>query len=121
MEEIKLKFWCEEHGFVKCGFDGPLKEVYFDQHGNIGAPCPLCHKHRPMKVVLFTGLQDNVGTDIYSGDILFVRSRYVVVEWIKVGARFTARPVNNTLTPFSMSTAALGKVVGNIYENPELL
>ena len=80
-------------------------------------------KDPDMNPMLFTGLKDRAGVEIFEGDILMASQRgRVVVEWINVGARFTARPVNTRFTPIALSTAAArGKVIGSIHENPELL
>ena len=83
-------------------------------------------------VMQFTGLYDADGKEIYEGDILQIKNRFVmwsrtngqivedvnvVVEWS--GSGFRPRRLGNTRTwILDMSQY---EVVGNIYENPELL
>ena len=76
------------------------------------------------KVMQYTGLKDKNGKEIYEGDILqwqqpdYTSSRLEVITWyedgwwLKDGNELTIRPGNRT-TYFA--------VIGNIWENPELL
>ena len=67
----------------------------------------------------FTGFHDKKGKEIYEGDIVFeTGSGNYNIEWINEGACFGKKSNTGfrTLQPF-----ATYKVIGNIYENPELL
>ncbi len=85
-------------------------------------------------VIQYTGLQDKNGAEIYEGDILnqILDSKpcYYIVEW---GNRpdycgFVLRPLMKrdgtfrmTVHDFKIYLAEGFEIIGNIYENPELL
>ena len=69
----------------------------------------------------FTGLKDRNGKDIYEGDILDRGDMYayhMVVEW-KDG--YWSPIVTSNSSGLVVMTGIYMKIIGNIYENPELL
>ncbi len=135
MREIKLRYWCKEHGMLTNYPDGGVNELFFNQRGEVGRPCPICYKSRPLTILQYTGLKDKNGMEIYEGDILEYVSpepqeddtpdRYIV-EWKGFGWEATWQ---NAHKPTYVSDGRLSlqgcdedmKVIGNIYENSELI
>lgn len=89
-------------------------------------------------VIQFIGLTDKNGKEIYEGYIVIFHKGYAddswtdteqglpyVIEWDKQTCKFFAKRNNNYLTPCSNMESRkypwAWKVIGNIYENPELL
>ena len=97
--EIKFRAWHLEYGMLYFDLDNFIKD-YHNQYGNI---------------MQYTGLKDRNGKEIYEGDIVdYGNSRFMPVEFINGTfciCKNTAMPTLMTLYP----------VIGNIYENPELL
>ena len=64
----------------------------------------------------FTGLTDKNGKEIYEGDIVRYRDGIYKVDWFENGF-YLFRDVRAKFDIWWVDT----EVVGNIYENPELL
>ena len=65
----------------------------------------------------YTGLKDRNGVEIYEGDIL--KGGYVV-QWSETGFCYEAKMVGYGAAPLYYFQKE-DEVIGNIYENPELL
>lgn len=66
----------------------------------------------------YTGLNDRNGRMIFEGDIVQWHSLFYPICWIDKYARFAAKPKGAV---FAVIPFDQGEVVGNIYDNPELL
>jgi len=79
-------------------------------------------KESDLIVMQFTGLKDKNGKEIYEGDILRADTwKYNwIVQFDKIKARFNCI-VNNDGSKNDYIPPSHVEVIGNIYENPELL
>ncbi len=119
MKEIKFKFIY--------GIDGE-EDTYFSKTFSFGeiemtdhiaelADNPLYMDYSILKKLLFTGLKDKNGKEIYESDVIEstkydprtgVKESYIwLCEWDETG--------------FIFDTIGELEIIGNIYENPELL
>mgnify|MGYP001419365455 CR=1 FL=1 len=116
---LYFSYW----GFLERGFAG-LTSTNFGDNGITTA------QERSQQ---FTGLLDENGKEIYEGDIMEIRfidgnTRIGSVEWGKTHTHFYINVVKSTdghtgshSIGFSGSAVDGKFVIGNIYENPELL
>jgi YopX protein len=65
----------------------------------------------------FTGLEDKQGKQIYEGDLVGTNRSALKVVWVKDAAGYRARSVHGVEYFLTREL----EVIGNIYENPELL
>lgn len=74
------------------------------------------------QLMQYTGLKDKNGKEIYEGDIVFnphdENERYVI-EWYSTDACFELGENGQHISKYQLSE--FWEVIGNIYENPELL
>lgn len=86
--------------------------------------------HKGIILMQFTGLIDKNGKEIYEGDIYRVAvNRIYVVEFCSgeesnhewYGGSFIIRINKEVFFPFDEFAIKNGEVIGNIYENPEIL
>ncbi len=73
-------------------------------------------------VMRFTGLKDVNGKDIYEGDIIgYWANACWVVVWEEYRWRLSGGPEWNGTITFTPSSIKGKAIIGNMYENPELL
>lgn len=70
----------------------------------------------------YTGLEDKIGDEIYEGDIVTLHDSKYKVIFNSEGARFVLKDLFFEIgIPFKNNNNKEMEVIGNIYENPELI
>lgn len=110
MRDIKFRAWNNiENKMVFSPFLIPKRE------GGCYAVSGYGHRYELMQ---YTGIKDREGTEIYEGDVLI--NQKGSVRWNQEYCYFEINNFEHQLSKDVIQTLGL-KVVGNIYENPELL
>ena len=116
MREIKFRAWDKENEKMMKVSSLHLenKEISVKENGTF-------RLFRMQNLMQYTGLKDKNGKEIYEGDIYHVGDkniRYLVV-WFDSG--FEGKQLRSTSYAGLKSWAKDIEILGNIYENPELL
>lgn len=103
--------------------------VFFDAlkaqaNGLVNFPCFFSHQF-DFPIMQYTGLKDKNGKEIYEGDVLehpVSRERFVI-NWSTGYCGFRGEYKNGIDGNIAMQVddKGLAVIIGNIYENPELL
>lgn len=120
MREIKFRAWEKDGHYSR---DGKARMLTVDTHPSsltsIISDICLGSEIRDSHVMQHTGLKDKLGVDIYDGDIIRVNRSTRDVRFAK--GSFIASHDEHCSTNLSAWDASDLEVIGNIYENPELL
>ena len=121
MREIKFRGFNGEKWLY-----GDLAINYKTKQATISDDRRWRHPVRFYTVGQYTGLKDATGKEIYEGDIVagywdFEEDEWpAVVEWDEVSARFVLSGQNSVI-PFNEMGGLEVTIIGNVYDNPELL
>jgi len=123
MREIKFRAWCKDEN-----------AMYYDAQGTYdymtGVPATSFGdllNDEDWLVMQYTGLKDKNGTEIYEGDLLFSSDWCCNCEVIWEDGGFTLKEgdtiynLKENLTDDDGNYLDDVKVIGNIYENKELI
>jgi len=133
MREIKFRAWHrgEKKLFYPISLFNLLdKEVWINESHKKPINRLYGHVGIDIDLMQYTGLKDKNGVEIYEGDILKITpdrySNYIslgYVEYDHDSARYrvTTGKGYDTRNAFDINCDADFEVIGNIYENPELL
>ena len=124
MREIKFRIWLKEKKaiFEVILIDYVSKKVTYllERVGHLLSIRDA--KFNDVELMQYTGLKDKNGKEIYEGDIVTLHnSRYKVIFKTE-GARFVLRNDEFELEiTFINNNNERMEIIGNIYENPELM
>lgn len=138
MKEIKFRAkhygkWVYGTGIipveVNCKFIGKYEMIQSVEYDELDRFAPLYESEEINIKTLgqYTGLKDKNGVEIYEGDIVNCYDRNFIVEFRKERGGFFPFACGDgcgccedeVISSYGLETSA--KVIGNIYDNPELL
>lgn len=135
MREVKFRVWdkktkkMRQMDSISFGITSVDKERY-PVVNLLGRDCIenkdiLLHREGNQYILMqYTGLKDKNGREIYEGDILQGEDfkRPSLVEWSDVYCSMDLKLIGTTLSCImDKSCGNRSEIIGNIYENPELL
>jgi uncharacterized phage protein (TIGR01671 family) len=114
-DKIKNDMWKVETLYIEDQYCALFKDTIYGITAKI--------KNSRLNLMQYTGLKDKNGVEIYEGDIVKIEKEIFKIYWHDGHAGFwierIGRPMEGTWNMYYVS--ANGEVIGNIYENPELL
>ena len=130
MREFKFRAWDEQNKvmhsdfqYIQTGIGGADWTVFIsDMHKLDMEPYPLKNPYfqQQLKKMQFTGIKDKNGLDIYEGDIIAKPENvWGIMVWKAPSFEVTVDKTQSSLYSLAYFEDAI--VVGNIYENPELI
>lgn len=136
MRKIKFRAWSKEYNQMLNVEDINFRDnIIRTHHFENDRPLQLVDCTEKFKLMQFTGLKDRNGKEIYEGDVvnsiwdftdLFADEPELgivnfVVSFDETKAHFLLCPIEDRDDVWKIAINDVVEVVGNIYENPELL
>lgn len=128
MREIKFRAWDEQKKvmhydfeFIRSGINGNDWIIFKSDKQKLedGKVFGNPYFSMQLKTMQYTGLKDKHGTEIFEGDIIqSVHACGYPTEW---KSNTVVKFENGAFYPFRYPPQEVYEVIGNIYENPELL
>lgn len=122
--EIKFRAWDNENKRLLSWWD------ICSYYNLLSMLDPMAKNHDRYEVMQYTGLKDRNGKEIYEGDIVvwnkyngmgLYKIKYQIV-WFEDEAGFRGISLEDNPSVLNLNNSRVGlEVIGNIYENPELL
>lgn len=120
MREIKFRAWDKAGEYFK-----PLDDdgdYYFRDDGDGLCLYDKWGECKNTVLMQFTGLKDKNGKEIYEGDIIKTLTGLTYeVFWCEGMVSFRLANKSTPANGYMYSTSTYDEVIGNIYENPELI
>nr|DAF47305.1 MAG TPA: YopX protein [Siphoviridae sp. ctylc9] len=134
--EIKFRIWDkyekQMYPISSIDYDIFSQEIRIIAIGHKNGMCTSYNKNHnsekcditALELMQYTGLHDKNGKEIYEGDIVGDNKIKWIVKWNKHRMGFSLYPTTEQLydeMPINVENKLGFKILGNIYDNPELL
>lgn len=119
MKEIKFRAWVNEQWV-----DWLPDSKTLGEYNEVGIYADEYNTEDKCFIEQYTGLRDKNGKEIYEGDIMRYDAIDYKVLWADYYAGFETKRLNSPWNDAGLTLhflASVGRVIGNIHENPELL
>lgn len=120
MREIKFRAWFKNENEIK---KVAINNIYEGNRTHLHlSPMPMSD-YRPIELMQYTGLKDKNDQEIYEGDILQFSGRVVACGIVKYNENLCCFQACHKMSCWLICKESGVKVeiIGNIYENPELM
>ena len=116
---IKFRAWVNEHWV-----DWLPNSKTLGEYNEVGIYADEYNTESKCFIEQYTGLKDKNGKEIYEGDIMRYDAIDYKVLWADYYAGFETKRLNSPWNNAGLTLhflASVGRVIGNVHENPELL